>query len=86
VGVKKMFYVYVLRSVKSQRFYTGHTDDVDDRLVRHNQDRVPSTRKRGPWVLLFTREFETRAEAVQFERYLKSLKGNKTFRRIIGVE
>ena len=80
-----MFFTYVLRSLASRRFYTGHTDDIDDRIVRHNQGRVPATRKKGPWQLVFKKEFETRSEAVRFELYLKSLKGNATFRRIVGA-
>ncbi|MBM4162740.1 MAG: GIY-YIG nuclease family protein, partial [Ignavibacteria bacterium] len=31
-----MFYVYILRSRRTGRFYVGHTDDVAQRLVEHN--------------------------------------------------
>ena len=80
-----MFFVYVLLSLKDHKFYIGHTNDLEDRVKRHNEGRVPATRNRSPLVLVYSESFATRSEAVQRERYLKSLKGNKRFRELIGV-
>jgi predicted GIY-YIG superfamily endonuclease len=30
------FHVYILQSEKTGRFYVGHTQDVQERLARHN--------------------------------------------------
>ncbi|MBI3627485.1 MAG: GIY-YIG nuclease family protein [Candidatus Sungbacteria bacterium] len=47
-----MFYVYVLRSLKSNRFYTGFTADLRKRLNQHNRGSKGSyTNKRGPFEL-----------------------------------
>ena len=40
-----MFYVYVLRSCKTDRRYVGSCENVDDRLRRHNAGPSKATRK-----------------------------------------
>lgn len=59
-----VFTVYILESASSGRFYVGHTVDLEDRLLRHEQDRSVSTRGRGPWLLVYTECFATRSGAV----------------------
>src|SRR6266702_4352464 len=39
-----MFYVYVLRSCKTDRRYVGSCENVDDRLRRHNAGHSKATR------------------------------------------
>lgn len=72
-----MFYTYILRSLRDGRRYTGHTNNLDNRLDFHNRGLNPSTKNRRPLVLLCYKPFETRIEAVRHERYLKSLKGGQ---------
>jgi putative endonuclease len=79
-----MFFTYVLKSERDTRFYIGHTNNLKDRVVRHNEGRVPATRNRRPLQLVYFEEFNTRGEAVQRERYFKGLKGSSYFRAIIG--
>ena len=67
-----MFFVYVLYSEKYQRFYTGMTVDVLKRLKQHNLRQNKSTKAYIPWKLIYTKEFETRVEAREKEKYLKS--------------
>ena len=35
-----MFYVYVLKSLKDNNFYTGYTKDLKKRLQQHNNGDV----------------------------------------------
>jgi predicted GIY-YIG superfamily endonuclease len=43
-------YVYILRSVNQpEHYYVGHTDDLRQRLKRHNAGEVPHTSKLRPW-------------------------------------
>ncbi|WP_412062353.1 GIY-YIG nuclease family protein [Rubrivirga sp. IMCC45206] len=67
-------HVYVLRSERTGRLYVGQTADLDRRLHEHRSGHTPSTRSRGPWALVASRPFESRAEAVRTERALKALK------------
>ena len=67
-----MYYVYVLQSERTGRRYTGSTADVAARLERHNGGRSKATSPGRPWSLIHTEAFDTRAEAVHRESYLKT--------------
>jgi len=52
-----MFYVYILRSLKTGRLYVGHTDDMARRLCEHNGNRGGAySRQNAPWELLYLEE------------------------------
>lgn len=42
------YWVYVLKSGKTGRHYTGSCEDVEDRLRRHNAGHSPATRHGVP--------------------------------------
>ncbi len=67
-----MYYTYVLLSLKNSDIYIGSTENVANRLSRHNSGKVKSTRAYKPWRLLECREFQTRSEAVRNENFLKA--------------
>lgn len=69
-----MFWIYILKSLKSQKYYIGQTKDIRDRLVYHNKGKNRSTKSDRPWQLVYKERFSSRAEAIKRERYLKSLK------------
>lgn len=69
-----MYHCYILICDSSGKLYIGQTNDLDDRLRRHNEGYNLATRNRGPWQLLFAIPFQTRAEAVTLERKLKAFK------------
>ena len=73
-----MYFTYILKSLKTERLYIGHTDNLQRRIHEHNSNKSKSTRFRGPWELLFSKEFPTRSEAIKFELKLKSFK-NKDY-------
>jgi predicted GIY-YIG superfamily endonuclease len=69
-------YVYLLESQSHPgQHYTGLTDDLRARLAQHNAAQVTHTSKFRPWRLVTYLAFSTRAQAAQFERYLKSGSG-----------
>lgn len=65
---------YILESSTSGLWYYGHSANVEERLYQHNAGKNKSTRNKGPWKLIFIREFENKLEANRFELYLKKLK------------
>jgi putative endonuclease len=75
----KIYKVYILKSLKAEKYYIGSTEDVDKRLDVHNSSRAKWTKKFQPWILIYTEDFSTRGEAVTRERFLKSLKNTKKF-------
>ncbi len=78
-----MYFVYILRSLKDHGYYIGQTDDLDDRIKKHNKGQVKSTKLRIPFILIRKEGFDTRGEARKRENYLKKLKGGNEFRKII---
>ncbi|MEK7215540.1 MAG: GIY-YIG nuclease family protein, partial [Chloroflexota bacterium] len=78
------FFVYVLQSQTSGRFYVGHASNLEKRLQYHNSGRAPSTRRRGPWKLLGAEEFSSKAEAIRRERQIKSWKSHRYVASLLG--
>ena len=69
-------YVYILQSdAGAEHFYAGLTDDLRDRLRRHNAGEVPHTAKFRPWRIKTAVAFADRERAGRFERYLKTASG-----------
>lgn len=67
-----MYYVYFLKSLRNNDLYIGSTENVFNRLKKHNLGEVKSTQFYRPWELLGFEEFKTRSEAVRRERFLKT--------------
>ena len=63
--------------------YTGHTQDLESRLAAHNRGLSRYTKQRGPWVLVYSEEFETRSEAMKREKFFKSGKGREALKEIL---
>ena len=68
--------VYIIKSI-NQKYYIGQTNDLEDRLKRHNTNRNKYTKGRGPWEIVISYDTETRSEAVKIESYLKKLKNSE---------
>jgi putative endonuclease len=66
------YFTYVLKSQKNNDIYIGSCENVLVRLQRHNNGKVKSTKGYRPWNLLEYKEFNTRSEAVSYERFLKT--------------
>ena len=70
------YYVYILQSThNSDRFYTGFTENLEQRLKDHNSGENPHTVKFKPWRIKTTVAFTDRQKAIDFERYLKTSSG-----------
>lgn len=70
-----IYYVYVLRSLKDEKWYTGYTKDIDERLKFHNTGKVESTRHRGPFEIIYYEVCLHQKDALRREKYLKSGNG-----------
>jgi len=73
-----MYFTYVLQSATSNKIYIGQTNNLHDRIRRHNNSRNIYTKHKRPWELIFSREFQSRTDAVKIEKRLKSFK-NKDY-------
>lgn len=72
----KYFYVYILESkVRSDAFYVGMTQNLKLRLEKHNAGACLHTKKYAPWHFKNFFAFQTKENAISFEKYLKSSSG-----------
>ena len=71
-----LYYVYILETETIPRhYYVGFTEEIEERVDRHNAGRCPHTAKRGPWRMKTYIAFSDRERAIAFERYLKTSSG-----------
>ena len=79
-----MFYTYIIYSGTNDRFYVGHTHDLNLRLERHNNGWSKSTKSGIPWKLVYYEEFETKSNAMKREYEIKRKKSRKYIERLIN--
>jgi len=72
-----MHYVYVLRSKKDRKFYTGYTADLVKRMEGHNKGLVESTKNRRPLQLIYYEACAAQQDALHREKYLKTAYGKR---------
>ena len=72
-----MYKVYILRSEVDGRYYVGMTEDARKRLAEHNKGKSKSTKWYRPWLMIELETYETRREARNREKYLKSGTGKE---------
>ena len=72
-----MYYVYILESMKDKYFYTGFTDDIDNRIKKHKRGYVETTKLRRPLELVYYEACINKKDALQREMYLKTAWGKR---------
>jgi len=83
-----MFYIYILYSPSSDKYYIGYTNNYTRRIVEHNSsNRETYTSKHRPWVLKAVFECSnSEAAAISIERYIKRQKSRKLIEKMITGE
>ena len=76
--------IYILQSLKNNRYYIGSTKNIEKRLKLHNTGRVKATKYILPLKLVFIQEFENVKIARQVEYKLKLKKSRIIIERIIN--
>ncbi len=73
-----MFTVYVLYSKRFNKIYIGYTSNLKARFLSHNKLGTKGwTIKFRPWEIAVTEEFQTKKEAMNREKQLKSANGRE---------
>ena len=78
-----MFYVYILKSDKVNRYYTGHSKDYKKRLHEHNRGKVRSTKAYIPWKVVYIEKFDTKLQAFKRELEIKKYKSGNAFKKLL---
>jgi len=72
-----MVYTYVLQSKKDRKWYTGATRDLRKRFKQHNDNKIPATKGRGLFALIYYEACLNEQDAFEREKYLKSGPGKR---------
>lgn len=78
-----MAYVYILQSLKNNKFYIGSTTDLQRRLDEHNSGHSPYTKNNLPFKLVFQQIYPNLVDARKVESWLKRLKSRIILEQII---
>jgi len=79
----KCLYIYALISLKDKKLYIGFTEDVKRRVDNHNSGKVPSTKLRRPFKLIYYESHTSKEDALRREDYFKTSKGRAMLSRIL---
>lgn len=71
------WYTYVIRSLKDKKWYTGITNDLWKRFNEHNENKVSSTKGRGPFRLIYYEACLNINDAAAREIFLKTGMGKR---------
>jgi putative endonuclease len=77
------YFLYILYSPKFVKTYVGQSENLSDRLVKHNSGKVKSTKPYIPWVLIHSESFLSRADAMKREKWFKSKTGRNKISEIL---
>lgn len=66
-----MFFVYILQSRKDKSFYIGFAVNIKERLEKHNQGLVRSTKNIRPIELIYCEIYKSKKDALIREKRLK---------------
>ena len=77
-----MFFVYIIYSKTLDVYYKGFTTNLEERKSYHNSGKSNYTSKVSDWVLVYSKFYETKKEALLEEKRLKKLNRNSIVKLI----
>ncbi|MEM6801136.1 MAG: GIY-YIG nuclease family protein [Bacteroidota bacterium] len=86
------FYIYILYSARSDRYYVGHTHDLEARLQDHNHGDRPEqskkfTFKHRPWIIVASFAVaDNRSDALRVEKFIKKQKSRAFLQKLIKAQ
>ena len=78
-----MYYVYIIKSLKDDSYYIGHTSDLNKRITEHNRGKSKYTKVKKPWHIIYSETFDTRKDAMQRELEIKKRKSRTYIEKLI---
>ena len=74
------YYAYMIKSITpgTKKTYVGYTNDLIARLDKHNSNKGAKSTKGYKWLLIYSKKFKSKNDAMSFEYKLKN---NKSLRK-----
>ena len=79
-----MYYLYILYSKSLDKYYIGHTADLEGRLKRHLSNHKGFTGRSSDWKIVYTEAYIEKAEAYNRERQIKAWKSRTKIQKLIA--
>ena len=67
-----MYFVYIIQSEKTLKFYTGSTNNLKVGIEQLNAKKVQSTKVYTPWTMVYYEAFKSEKDARMREQRLKN--------------
>jgi putative endonuclease len=77
------FVCYIIYSSDLDKYYVGHTADMNTRIKKHLTQHKGYTATAKDWKIVFLKSFKTKNSAYEFERKIKKMKSKKYIEKII---
>ena len=76
------YYTYMLKSISPgiNKTYVGYSNNPKERLNKHNSNKGARSTKGYKWLLIYSKKFKTKNEAMSYEYKLKK---DRSFRKKI---
>jgi len=67
------YYTYMIKSISpgTLKTYVGYTNNIENRLHMHNSNKGAKSTKGYKWLLIYSKKFKSKSEAMSFEYKLK---------------
>jgi len=67
------YFVYMLLSTSEnkKKTYVGYTNNLNQRLEKHNSNRGAKSTRGYKWEIIFKKKFLTKSKAMSYEYHLK---------------
>ncbi len=72
-----MWYTYIIKSKKDDKWYTGYTQNLRKRFSDHNNGLSTWTKGRGPFTIIYYEACINKEDARSRELFLKSGMGKR---------
>ena len=68
-----VYYVYLIKTLDNftKKTYVGYTNDLNQRLVKHNTNKGAKSTRGYKWKLIYKKRFYSKSKALSFEYRLK---------------
>ena len=73
------YFVYMLMSISTnnKKTYVGYTNNLIERLKKHNSNKGAKSTKGYKWKIIFKKKFQTKNKAMSYEYKLKKNRKEK---------
>jgi len=79
-----MYFVYIIKSRKTNFIYKGITQDIEKRIAEHESGQNMSIKGRAPFDLIHVEVCNNREEARKYEKFFKTGWGREIIKEILN--